>query len=272
MSHPLSLAFLTISDVEPPQAVEIAAAAGYDFVGLRLLPAAPGERSYPILDDESVLVETLARLRDTGIKVGDIEIARLKPETVVTDFTPFLERGARLGAHHVLVAGDDPNQGRLTDTFAAFAALAAQFNLTADLEFMPWTAVPDLAHARAIVAGAGAPNGGVLIDALHFDRARSTLDEVVRLPAKMMHYVQLCDGPATFDPDAESLIRVARGERLFPGEGEINLGGLIATLSDDMPLSIEVPNLDLNGRRTPQQRADQAMLATRQLLALVGRA
>ena len=75
-------------------------------------------------------------LAHTGVTVAAIEIARLKPETDVAS-APFFERGRRLGARSVLVAGDDPEEARLTGRFAALARLAAGFGLTVDLEFMP---------------------------------------------------------------------------------------------------------------------------------------
>ncbi len=40
--------------------------------------------------------QTLARLRDTGIRVLDVEILRLKPETVVADFEKILAVGCRI--------------------------------------------------------------------------------------------------------------------------------------------------------------------------------
>lgn len=272
MTHPISLAFLTIFDASAPEAVSIAANAGYDMVGLRLLPAAPGEAPYPLLDDNQVLAETLARLNDTGVKVGDVEIVRLKPDTDVTGFDRFLERAGQLGARNVLVAADDPDKARLIDSFAGFAERAARHGLTADLEFMPWTKAPDLNFAREVVEAAGQPNGGVLIDALHYDRSTTTLDDVRALPAERINYVQLCDGLATYDPSDEGLIRIARGERLFPGEGEIGLAELILAIPETVPLSIEVPHLALARQIDAQERANRAMAATRRVLDSVGRA
>ena len=81
--------------------------------------------------------------------VADVEIVRLKPETDVAAFAPFFARVERLGARNVLVAGDDPEEARLTELFAALARLAAGHGLTVDLEFMPWTRVPNLAPLAA---------------------------------------------------------------------------------------------------------------------------
>jgi sugar phosphate isomerase/epimerase len=216
MDNPLSLAFLTLPHVPVPEVIQIAAEAGFSGVGLRLLPATPQEPPYALLDDARALREARAALAETGLRVMDVEIVRLKPETEVAAFRPFLERAQALGARHVLVAGDDADHARLTERFADLCALAAPHGLTADLEFMPWTRVPDLATARAIVEAAGAPNGGVLVDALHFDRSTSTLAEVSALPPALVNYVQLCDGPAEYDPSPEGLATLARTARLFP--------------------------------------------------------
>ena len=271
MTHPLSLAFLTLHDVPPAEVARAAAATGYDLIGLRLLPAAPGEAAYPLMTDPAARRAVRAVLADTGLGVGDVEIVRLKPDTRAAAFLPFLECAAELGARHVLVAGDDPDAARLTAGFAAFCELARGFALTADLEFMPWTAVPDLRSALAVVEGAGQDNGGVLVDALHYDRSATTLDEIRALPRRRVNYVQVCDGPADYDPSTEGLIRVARSARLFPGEGGIDLRGLVRAVPDDATISVEVPNHALAATATPTDRARRAMASTLALLEQAGR-
>ena len=48
-----SLAALTALELAPPELVDVAAACGYDHVGLRLLPATPGGLAYSLMDDPS---------------------------------------------------------------------------------------------------------------------------------------------------------------------------------------------------------------------------
>ena len=268
MAHPLSLAFLTVFDAGPVEAVRIAAETGYDLVGLRFLPAAAeGEGPYPVLTDAGLQRELAAALRDTGIGLADIEIVRLGPTTDVAGFARFLDLGERLGARNVLVAGDDPDHDRLAATFARFCDLAAAQGLTADLEFMPWTAVKTLAQARAIVAAAGKANGGVLVDAIHLQRSGSTLAEVAALPPRMIHYAQICDAPGRYDASDAGLIATARGARLYPGEGDIDLAGLVPALPAETVLSLEIPHLDRARTQTPAIRAREALIRTRDLLA-----
>lgn len=272
MSHPLSLAFLTTFEVGPVEAIRIAAETGYRMVGLRILPAAAsGEPGYPLLTDARALAEVRAALADTGVTVGDVEIIRLKPENDWDLFARFCERCAALAARHILVAGDDPDRARLTDSFARFCAIAAPHGLTADLEFMPWTAVPDLAAARQVVQAAGAANGGVLVDALHYDRSATTLDQIAALPPARVNYVQFCDGPVPYDPDDEALIRIARGERLFPGQGGIDLVGLARAIPAGVTISVEVPHRPLAARLDARARAAMALAATQGILRAAGR-
>ena len=146
-----SLAALTVLELAPPELIDVAAACGYDHVGIRLLPATPGGIAYPLMDDEAALKETIARLDATGVTVADLEVVAFRPETEIAAFSAFFETGARLGARHILVAAYDPELDRFTDRFAAFCEAAAPYGLSADLEFMPWTSVPDLATARRIV-------------------------------------------------------------------------------------------------------------------------
>ncbi|MEO3999630.1 TIM barrel protein [Mesorhizobium sp. CAU 1732] len=272
MTHPLSLAFLTTFDVGPVEAVKIAAAAGYAMVGLRILPAAAGgEPDYPLLTDDRLLGEVKAALSDTGVTIGDIEIIRLKPENDWDLFDRFCDRCAALGARHVLVAGDDTDHARLTASFARFCDLAASRGLTADLEFMPWTAVPDLKAALTIVEAADRENGGVLVDALHYDRSSTTLEQIANLPRHRVNYVQFCDGEVPYDKSDEGLIRIARGERLFPGLGGIDMDGLARAIPDGVTISVEVPHRALAQKMDGLGRAAMAHAATMAILRGAGR-
>lgn len=267
MSRTFSLAHLTVLELPPPEVVAVAARTGYEYAGVRLLPAASGGAAYALMDDAAMLRETLARIADTGVRAFDLEMARLNPETDVRSFLPFLEVGQKLGARCVLVAGDDPDEARLAERFAAFCDLAAPFGLTADLEFMPWTDVPDLVTARRVVAAASRPNGGILVDPLHFDRSRSRIEDLASLPRDWLHYAQLCDAPAEFSATTEALIHTARAARLFPGEGGIDLARFVRALPRDLPLSLEVPTAGLATHLPAEERARRALDATRKVLA-----
>ena len=262
-----SLAALTVLELAPPEQVELAAACGYDHVGIRLLPSVPDGLAYRLMDDAAALKETLTRLDATGVTVADLEVVAFREDTEVASFAAFFETGERLGAKNILVAGYDPDLGRFADRFAKFCEAAAKHNLTADLEFMPWTSVPDLRTANKIVAQVAQPNAGVLVDALHFDRSKSLLGELVRVPAERLHYWQLCDGPAERPTTTEELLYAARSERMFPGEGGIDLVSLARAMPSDIPVSIEVPTASLMKMLSAEGRARRALEGARKVLA-----
>ncbi|MGB6006674.1 sugar phosphate isomerase/epimerase family protein [Castellaniella sp.] len=242
MSRRFSLAHLTALNLTPPALVDIAAQAGYQACGLRLLPFTFGGVAYRLMDDPLLRDETLARMRDTGIQVQDIEILRLNETFKVSPYQSFFEAGQQLGAKHILVAGEDRDRNRLIDSFARLCEACKPYGLTADIEFMPWLAINDLAAARSLIEAAGQDNGGVLIDPLHFARSGSTLDQLADLPASMTHYAQICDAPADAPTDTAGMIHQSRSARLAPGEGGIPLKAILQRLPQDIPISIEIPN------------------------------
>jgi len=267
MMPKFSLAALTALDLAPPALIDVAAACGYDHVGLRLLPAMAGGVAYRLMEDEAGCKETLARLDATGITVADLEVVAFRPETEIAAFSAFFETGARLGASNILIAGYDPDLGRFTDRFAEFCEAAAPYGLTADLEFMPWTHVPNLEIASRIVAQAGQDNGGVLVDALHFDRSNSSTSELARVPPHRLHYWQLCDAPAERPATTDEMIHAARHERMFPGEGGIDLVSLARAMPADITVSLEVPTVELAKTVDARTRAQRALDAARSVIA-----
>lgn len=266
MAFQYSLAFLTVSEVAPPEAVRIASECGYSHVGLRLLPSG-SEGPYPIMTDQVVLDETIAALKETGVKLADIEIVRIGEHFNAESFRGFLERGALMGAGHVLVAGDDPDRARITRNYIDFCKLAAEYGMTADLEFMPWTAVPDIRAAYEIIEAADQPNAGLLVDALHYHKSAGTPEQVAEIPKEWVHYVQFCDSPLAYSSAIDDLIHAARAARLYPGEGELDLLSLLKAIPSDTVLSIEVPKLALVGEVSARDRAAQALAGMKALVA-----
>jgi sugar phosphate isomerase/epimerase len=243
--------------------------AGFSHVGLRLIPATPNEPSYETIGDTRVIRETLARLADTGIRVLDVEILRIKPETQAHDFLALLETAARLGARNALVADNDPDEARFTDNFSALCDLAAPFGIAPCLETMPWTDAKSFAHGARIVGNVSRGNAGLLIDAIHFDRGGSVASEIATVPAAWLRYFQICDAPAQRPTTIEGLLHQARAERLLPGEGGLDLRGILRALPRDVPISLEIPQRELARTMPAVERARRALAATQRLLETV---
>lgn len=242
VNAPLGLAALTVLDTAPLEQIVLAEEHGFDTIGFRFLPAAPGTTTYPLHEDRSALRQVKARLASTPVTLFDIEIIRLAADFDVRHYESFLAAGAELGARAVLVGGDDPDLGRLTASYAALAAACAEHGLVASLEFMPWTAVPDARTALSIVEQADGPGRSVLVDTLHAGRSATTLDDLRAIPREWIHYGQLCDGSVPTPTDHAELIRQAREERLVPGDGGLDLTGIWSTLPAGTPISVELPN------------------------------
>lgn len=265
-----SLAYLTSNTCTPPQAIRLAAELGYAFVGLRLLPNMAGAPQQFLIGQPEVLRETVAAQKDTGVGVFDLEIIRIGENFDEKTYLPLFEAGAALQAKAVLVAGDDLNETRLTDSYARLCEVMQAYGLTADLEFMPWTAVPDAKTALRIIKAAGQPaNAGILVDALHVDRSSTTLDDIRAIPRELLHYAQICDAPTRAQAGraftTEEMIHTARCERLLPGEGGIDLQGLYQALPQDLPVSVEVVHLQRMAQTGQAEWARQSLAASRAL-------
>ena len=259
----LSLAYLTVPELTASEQVAVAAEAGYPAVGLRLIePPGTGRQLPSVAESGSLLAETAARLSASGVAVLDIESLFLTPETRAADHAALLEAGARLGARFLLTMCVDGDGARAAETFAALCALAAPLGITVVIEFARFTEVKTLAEAARFVGAAGQPNGAILIDVLHLFRSGGAPADLGTVPPALLPYAQLCD--ASGPPPADLRLE-ARGDRRYPGEGDLPLAELLAALPAGVPLAVEAP-CRLYAHLPPLERARRALAATRALL------
>jgi sugar phosphate isomerase/epimerase len=267
MSRIYSLAYLTSRRCTPPEALCVASANGYAYVGLRLWPNAPGAPQQYLLGLPDMLRETLAAQRDTGVGVFDMEIIRIGEQFDPHTWDALYDAGAALKAKAILVAGDDTDEARLSDNYARLCDVMQPFGMTADLEFMPWTAVPNAKAALRIVSKAGKPgNAGILVDALHFGRSNTTLDDIRAIPRELLHYAQICDAEAGTQFTTEQMVHTARCERLLPGDGTIDVQGLLRVLPTDLPVSVEIVNFAQEAKASADEWACICMAASRKIV------
>jgi len=265
-SHDYSLAHLTALSLSPPELVDAAAEAGYRYLGLRLTRVTPQEPHYPLATDPALMRTTKVRLAATGIEVLDIELARISPSENPRDLVRFLEAGAELGARHVITQLPDPNRTRKIDRFAELCQLARPLGLTVDLEFPSWTETPDLGEATRVLRAADQPNAGILVDLLHFARSGSSVADLRELPVAWFHFAHVCDAPATVPTTVEGVIHTARFERLLPGEGGIDVHGILSALPPGIPYALEIPRATLVAQVGGKEHARMAIAAARRHL------
>jgi sugar phosphate isomerase/epimerase len=239
MSHPLCLAHLCLIELAPPDMVSAAAAAGFELVSLRLEPATPEEPRHPMIGNTPMMRETLARMAALGVAVHDVELVRLSERSDIPSLEPFLEAAARLGARKVLVAGDGDDERVMAQKLADLAELGGRHGLAMGLEFMPWRGIRDLASALRVVQAAG--NVGVIVDAIHLDRSGGSAADLEALPPERWSFFQICDAPPEQPATQEELLFQARRARLAPGDGGLDLRGMLRALPPDVVVSIEAP-------------------------------
>jgi sugar phosphate isomerase/epimerase len=256
MTRKIGLAALTVLELSPQDQVSLAAQTGYDFVGLRLIPVAGQPHQHKV---DVALIEK--RLADTGMKVFDVEVFRLDAQTEVADYEPTLAIAARLRASDLLVHGADPERSRLADNWGRLCDLADRYGLAANMEPMPWVEISTIAKANRILELAPRENAAVLPDAIHFFREANHFED---LAATQTRYLQFCDARAERPKSMEEIRRQAREDRLMPGEGGLDLPGLLAALPRDLPLCLEIPYAR---PMPPLERARLALARTTSLLS-----
>ncbi len=264
---PLSLSYYTVPELDALQVVAVAAENGCRHVGLRLLGGQPGGSEMPLMQEAALRRQLLAEMAARDVSALDANTARMIPQTRIEDFLPFLDVAAELGAKHVLTTLDDPEEARALENFTRLCVAAAERGLTIDIEFVPWLSIRDVKGAAAFLRRCNQPAAGIALDALHFYRSGSSLRDLAGLPAAWFRYLQLCDAPLREQaPDRDALIHEAVQERLLPGEGDIDLAGLLRVFSAGRPVALEIPQSEVAKTMPAAARVAKAVEATRALL------
>jgi sugar phosphate isomerase/epimerase len=261
-----SLAHLTLIDCAPPELTYIAATAGYDYVSFRpILLGLPDEPNYSLGSNRQLMTDTRAALAATGVRVLDIELAKIADGVDVAAYAPALEAGAELGATNVVSSIWTDKRDFAIDSLGRLCDLAADFGLTINLEFVTFAAVRTLQEALCMINAVNRPNCGVLIDTLHFSRSRVSADELALVPPSWFHMVHLCDAPAEIPTTNEDLIYTARAARLDPGEGGIDLAAIVRRIPN-VPYSLEIPNLAREKAVGAQEHARRCLVQARKFV------
>jgi sugar phosphate isomerase/epimerase len=213
-----------ISPIDFEVRVKSAAKAGFKGVGMwhtdleHNLVSRSLREIKAILDDNGIKYLELEFLTDwfvTGARRSDSDAVRKR----------MLEASAALGAHHLKV-GDfystPATMPQLVDAFGALCRDAERFGATIGFEFMASAMLPSLKDSLAMVEGAGAANGGVIVDIWHIVALGTPYDEVSRIPVQHIVNVELNDGYPVGDPRREN-----SSDRKFCGEGAFDIKGFV---------------------------------------------
>jgi sugar phosphate isomerase/epimerase len=242
--------------------VEAAAKAGFKGMGIwhadlhHTLKKRSLKEMKQILDDNGMKYVELEFLRDWFLdgekkKQSDIEKKKL------------LEASAALNAKHLKV-GDFEHANyvmpHLIESFATLCADAAKYGATIGFELMPFSMIDTLKDALAMVEGAGAKNGGIILDLWHLAKLNTPYEEVARMPARYLVGVEINDG--TFEAPW-SLYEDTINHRRLCGEGEFDIRGFIDSVRRagyTGPYGIEVLSQEL--RQKPLEEVTSRAFTT----------
>ena len=263
-----SLAHLTILEARPPELIRIAARCGYAFVGLRLIPMGlPGEVTYQP-QDAALRRDIKAAIDDTGVQVLDIELARIVEDASPDSYLPALEMAAELGARHVLSSVWMRDRDQAIERFARLCDVAKPLGLTVNLEFVSSTEWDTLEGALDVVTSCGRDNVGIMIDTLHFHRSRIPIEQLDRVPASWANFVHVSDDRRDAPTTIEEARRTMREERLYPGEGAVDIAGIVGRLPQSLIVAIELPHRQRLRELGPDQFARTCLERTKHYLTV----
>lgn len=173
-----------------------------------------------------------------------------------------------LGSDTVLAVTMEPaiDPTAATEGLALACDVASGYGQRLGVEFLPWTGIPNLAAAWPLVRDAGRPNAGLVLDTWHWFRSGPDPDLLRTIPGEKVIHLQISDAPAEPEPN---VVEETIGRRLLPGEGDIDLAGLLRLLDEtgrQGPTAVEVFSDWLRGH-APVEGARLAAEAARSVLA-----
>ena len=245
MAHKYSLAQLTVLDWAPPAMIYNAHLIGYDYVSIRPISmGVKGEHDFDLAKNKELFDLTQRAMDETGMKIHDIELAKIGDGLDVGRYEAPFEAAAKLGVTNVISSIWSEDRDFYLDQFSKLCDLARQYGLFVNLEFVTWASVKDLQGVRSVLDAVKRPNAAIFIDTLHFHRSRVTLEELDACPKELFRFAHICDGPSEIPTDKEGLIHTGRDARLYVGEGAIDIAAIVKRLPQEAVFSIELPHLE----------------------------
>jgi len=251
--------------------VQTAAAAGFTAMGFWHTDLREIRRKYSFAEMKAIL---------DGHGITHIEVEWLLdwfctgPRRVVSDDTRtlLLDAAEALGADHIKIGdlgNDCAGVAQMTDEFGLLCHQAAQRGTNVLFEMLPaqFSRAPSLDAVTAICSGAGAANGGIMLDNLHLQRSGTAPQDIVRKIGRDVPLgVEINDGTLAMPLDLEDSVI---NKRLLPGDGEFDIEAFLHavwTHGYAGPIGVEVLNEYI--RKWPLQTvAMEAFAKTRRIVS-----
>ncbi len=272
MTNQFSLAQLTVLECAPPEMTYLAARAGYDFVSFRpIYMGLPGEPNYALAENNHMMRRTKKALAETGLKLLDIELARIYDGVDPKRYEPAMEVAAELGGRHVLSSIWTENHNYAIERFAELCEIAKPYGLTVELEYVPIAGVTNLADTLHVLHTANQDNAGLMLDIHHFHRAGDKVEDLDAVPREWFRYLHLCDAPVEIPKDKVEMTRILREARSYVGEGGIDIASIVNRIPK-VPYSIELPHLERVNELGYEEFARRCLQSAKDYLSLHPRA
>lgn len=221
----------TIPNASFRERVAAARAGGFAAISLRVRDYARALAEEGLTDGD-----LRALLDEHGVRVAEIEaLSAWRPGAPVgrraagADEVFAVAEAVRARSVSVVEgAGQPPPLDEAVRAFAALCDRAAALGLLLHFEFWPGSAL-DLASAARIAAAAARPNGGLLVDSWHLARTANGDALLANVPGSSIFALQVSDSPAVTAPE-EDYMRATLTRRLVPGQGALDLAGLLRRL------------------------------------------
>ncbi len=263
--HKLSLEPLGYSELGARACVEIAAAAGFDYVSMVLHKPAPMLPADPIVKDAALRRETMAAMQASGVRMSNIECFNMTPEATLANFAAGLACGHELGARTATaIVMDNCDRADVLAKYRGLCDMAAEMDIRVNVEFFAMAPnMNSLDKAVALALDSGRANAGVTVDVLHLIRTGSSVAAMKAVDPGLIGGCQISDGPLR--ADTRTAADEGGANRLVPGTGEFPLRDFLAALPPDIIVGVEVPQARLDGKVEPEERARVLVEAMRSL-------
>ena len=231
-NHPITISSWTLGDqCTFEERVSAAKAAGFEGIGLR------AETYVDALNEGLFDRDLLAILDKYGMKVTEVEYIVQWAEEHRSYEQKYKEQ---ICFHMCELFGVDSINCGLMENYSVEHTAQKLRELchragryTIGVEPMPYSGLPDVKKAWAVVQAAGCDNAKLLLDSWHYIRADQPLDLSVLegIPAEKIVSIQINDVQA--HPYAKSILRdESMHDRMLPGTGCGNTAGFLKLIRD----------------------------------------
>jgi sugar phosphate isomerase/epimerase len=169
-------------------------------------------------------------LNDAGIQYFEIEVLLdwftdgKRRAASDKDRTFLLEAAEKLDAYQIKAVGDIVGTqwpiDVMIESFADLCSDAREVGTQVTIEIFPASNIANLSTALAIVEGAAAKNGGLLLDTWHFFRGNIPYEDIETIPLQYIKHIELDDADEEL---VGSIMEDTLLRRRLPGQGDADV-------------------------------------------------